>query len=162
MAELRADDGWLTVTGLLWLKPGQERCREAPAASDIRLPAKAPKRLGVFELADGRVTFTADPADGDVGGGAGAAQKALDTRGGDTTALTIGDLRMFLIRREDCFAHPPARHEERDARGFDGLTYFPLDEAYRVDATFTAYPEPARSRSRTCSARTRRWQPGRT
>ena len=60
LAELAADDGWLTVTGLFWLKPGRNVAGSAPG-SDIVLPAKAPKRLGVFELAGGQVTFTAEP-----------------------------------------------------------------------------------------------------
>ena len=59
-AELKADDGWLTVAGLFWLKPGANGVGKA-AGSDIRLPAKAPTRAGVFELKDGRATFTADP-----------------------------------------------------------------------------------------------------
>ena len=47
--ELQADDGWLTVTGLLWLKSGKNIAGSAPG-SDLGLPAKAPGRLGVFEL----------------------------------------------------------------------------------------------------------------
>jgi hypothetical protein len=60
-AELTADDGWLTVAGLFWLKAGANVAGSAPG-SDIRLPSKAPARLGVFELQDGRVTFRAEPS----------------------------------------------------------------------------------------------------
>jgi len=69
-------------------------------------------------------------------------QKVLDTRGGDKTALTIGDLRMFLIRREDRYAIRLRDLDSPMRRGFAGLTYYPLNEALRVEATFTAYPEP--------------------
>src|SRR5574338_940379 len=60
-AELKADDGWLTVAGLFWLHPGVNTAGSAPS-NDIVLPAKAPARLGSFDLTDGAVTFTADPA----------------------------------------------------------------------------------------------------
>jgi len=140
VAELKADDGWLTVAGLLWLKPGRNVAGSAPG-SDIVLPAKAPKQLGVFELADGRVTFTAEPGVTVTSDGAPVRQKVLDTRG-DKTALAIGDLRMFLIRREDRFAIRMRDMNSAMRRGFTGLTYYPLNEAFRIDATFTAYPEP--------------------
>jgi uncharacterized protein (DUF1684 family) len=143
VAELKADDGWLTVAGLLWLKPGRNVAGSAPG-SDVRLPAKAPKRLGVFTLTDGQVTFTAEPGETITSDGAPVREKALDTRGGDKTALTIGDLRMFLIRREDRVAIRLRDMKSAMREGFTGLTYYPLNDAYRVDATFTPYPEPHR------------------
>ncbi|MEO7273672.1 MAG: DUF1684 domain-containing protein [Vicinamibacterales bacterium] len=141
VAELKADDGWLTVTGLLWLKPGKNVAGSAPG-SDLMLPAKGPKMLGVFELAGGRVTFAAEPGVTVMSDGAPVRQQVLDTRGGDRTALTIGDLRLFLIRREDRYAIRMRDLNSPMRRGFEGLTYYPLNEALRVDATFTAYAEP--------------------
>ena len=49
---------------------------------------------------------------------------------------------MFLIRREDRYAIRMRDMNSPMRRGFKGLTYYPLNEAYRVDATFTAYSEP--------------------
>jgi len=141
--ELQADDGWLTVTGLLWLKPGKNIAGSAPG-SDLGLPAKAPGRLGVFELVDGQVTFTAESGVTVMSAGAPVRQAILDPSGGDQTALTIGDLRMFLIRREDRYAIRLRDINSPMRRGFKGLTYYPLNEAYRVDATFMEYPEPHR------------------
>jgi uncharacterized protein (DUF1684 family) len=141
IAELKADDGWLTVAGLFWLKPGKNVAGSA-ATSDIVLPAKAPARLGVFELADGQVTFTADEAARVTSGGASVRSRIMDTREGDRTALEAGDLRMVLIRREDRYGIRMRDMNSVMRRGFQGLTYFPLAEKYRVTAAFTAYPEP--------------------
>jgi uncharacterized protein len=141
--ELQADDGWLTVTGLLWLKPGKNIAGSAPG-SDLGLPAKAPGRLGVFELVNGQVTFTAEAGVTVMSAGARVRQSILDPGGGDKTALTIGDLRMFLIRREDRYAIRLRDINSPMRRGFKGLTYYPLNEAYRVDAAFVEYPEPHR------------------
>ena len=43
--ELKADGGWLTVTGLFWLKEGQNRVDSAP---------------GVFELHDKKTVYRGD------------------------------------------------------------------------------------------------------
>ena len=141
VAELTADDGWLTVAGLFWLKPGKNVAGSA-ATSDIVLPASAPARLGVFELSDGRVTFTADEAARVTSAGTPVRSQTLDARGGDRTALVAGDLRLFLIRREERYGIRLRDMHSAMRRGFKGLAYYPLAEKYRVDAAFTAYPEP--------------------
>ena len=55
-AALKADGGWLTVTGLFWLKDGKNTVGSDPS-NDIVLP-RGPRRAGVFELRAGRVMFT--------------------------------------------------------------------------------------------------------
>jgi hypothetical protein len=45
-AELKADDGWLTVVGLHWLKEGANRVGSEKGI-EVQLPASAPKRVGV-------------------------------------------------------------------------------------------------------------------
>src|SRR5688572_3215089 len=49
---LRADGGWLTVTGLFWLKDGPNTLGSAPG-NDIVLPPSAPARLGVIDFEGG-------------------------------------------------------------------------------------------------------------
>jgi len=139
-AELKADDGWLTVAGLFWLKPGANVAGSA-AGSGIRLPGKAPTRAGVFELKDGRVTFSPDPnarvmSMGKALGGTVAAPAD------DRTALAIGDLRMFVIRREDRFGVRMRDLNSTMRREFKGVPAYPVRDSYRVRATFVAYEKP--------------------
>ena len=42
VAELTADDGWLTLVGLYWLRPGVTRIGSGEGV-DARLPATAPR-----------------------------------------------------------------------------------------------------------------------
>src|SRR5262249_4923066 len=66
-ARLRADDGWLTVAGLYWLKEGVNRFGAA-AANEVAFPeGSAPALAGVLELHGGKVTLRVEPG----GGGAG-------------------------------------------------------------------------------------------
>ena len=48
---LTADGGWLTVTGLFWLKDGSNTLGSAPD-NDIVLPASAPPKLGLVKHRD--------------------------------------------------------------------------------------------------------------
>jgi len=61
IAELTAPDGWLAVRGLFWLHEGANSAGSDPA-SEIRLPGRTPKRLGVFTLAS-RFDDTTSSAD---------------------------------------------------------------------------------------------------
>jgi uncharacterized protein len=140
-AELKADDGWLTVTGLFWLKPGTNVAGSA-AGSDVHLPSKAPSRLGVFELKDGKVTFTADPSAHITSAGRQTGRQTIAAPRGDESALAVGDLRMFVIHREDRFGIRLRDLKSPMREQFRGLRYFPVRPAYRVRAQFTPYKPP--------------------
>jgi uncharacterized protein (DUF1684 family) len=57
--KLRAEDGWLAVAGLFWLRDGANRLGSG-ADNDIVLPA-GPARAGTITLRDGRVTLRLEP-----------------------------------------------------------------------------------------------------
>src|SRR5919204_2790430 len=59
--ELRADDGWLTVSGLFWLHPGQNPFGSGKT-NDIVLPSPVPEKAGWFTLESGTVTLYAIPS----------------------------------------------------------------------------------------------------
>ena len=139
LAELTAPNGWLAVQGLFWLHPGANTAGSDPS-SEIRLPSRAPKRLGVFTLTDGVVTFTAAE-----GARVTAADKPVATftfapRGGERSAITTAGLTLFVIRRTDRVGLRLLDPESHARRTFRGLRYFPLDPRYRVAAKYTAYP----------------------
>ncbi len=138
--ELKADDGWLTVAGLFWLKPGANVAGSAPG-SDVRLPAKAPARLGVFTLTGARVTFSPTPGAA-VTLGTRPIAGTIAAPDDDAAAIAAGDLRMFVIQREDRFGIR-LRDLKNPARlGFAGLGFFPLRPGYRLRARFVTYDHP--------------------
>lgn len=60
-AEISAEDGWLTVAGLFWLKDGVTRIGTDPKQVDIALPPNsAPAKVGTLELVAGIVTLKVD------------------------------------------------------------------------------------------------------
>src|SRR5579863_6442096 len=55
-ASLKAEDGWLTVVGLHWLKEGESRVG-SNSSFEVPLPKPAPDRVGTITLRAGKVRF---------------------------------------------------------------------------------------------------------
>ena len=141
VAELTAPNGWLAVQGLFWLKEGPNTAGSDPASA-IRLPARAPRHVGVFTLKEGAVTFTADPAASVTAGGNRIDTYTFPPRGGERAGITVAGLTVFVLRRSDRIGLRMLDPESVARKTFRGLSYFPLDPAYRLKAKFIAYPEP--------------------
>ena len=141
LEELTAPNGWLAVRGLFWLRDGANSAGSDPS-SEIRLPSRAPKRLGVFTLKDRAVSFTADPAAAVTAAGKPVTTLTLDPSGGEQTALVAAGVSLFMIRRAEKVGLRMLDPESPQRRGFAGLQYFPLNPAYHVQATFTPYDTP--------------------
>ena len=139
IAELTAPDGWLAVQGLFWLKQGRQTAGSDPA-SEIRLPPRAPRRLGVFTVAERLVTFVADPSATVTVAGKPATSYTFEPRGGQESAIVFEGITMFVIRRADRVGLRMLDPESAARKTFKGLQYFPLDPAYRFRARFTPYP----------------------
>ena len=138
VAELTAPNGWLAVQGLFWLHDGANVAGSDPS-SEIKLPARAPKRLGAFSLTDGKVSFDPDPAAHvEVAGKHIAAP--VELAGGERNAVVSARLSLFLIRRGDRVGLRMLDPESHARRAFTGLRYFPLDAKYRLQAKYTPYP----------------------
>src|SRR4051812_22262916 len=138
VAELTAADGWLAVRGLFWLHDGANTAGSDPA-SEIRLPARTAKRVGVFTLANGQVSFTADP--GAVVTAAGKPVTTFTFGRGDDSSMTAGGVTLAAIRRGDKIGLRMRDPEHPNRTTFNGLTYFPLSPGYRVRAKFVPYAQ---------------------
>ncbi len=140
---LKADNGWLSVAGLFWLRTGENRFGTAED-NDIVLPAgSAPAHAGRFVVTGDRVVFTPEPGAGIVVDGAPAEEMELRSdMDGDPQVLELGDLRMFLIQRTK---GPAIRLRDLNAparRAFSGIECYPPDPAWRVEARFVPYDPP--------------------
>jgi uncharacterized protein len=139
-AELRADDGWLTVVGLSWLKRGTNSVGSR-RNNDIVLPPAAPAKVGVFGFDGARVTF--EPADGagvKVNGRTLARAEMRWDRTPDVA--TVGSITMFVIQRGDRCGIRVKDTNSDARRAFTGLRWFPVDERYRIVARFVPYEPP--------------------
>ena len=66
----------------------------------------------------------------------------FDLAKGQKSAIASGDLVMFIIKRGDRYGVRLLDPQSSARTNFKGLRYFPLQTAYRVDATFVPYATP--------------------
>ncbi len=128
---LRAPDGWASVVGLWWLKQGPNRVGSDPT-SEVALPASAPARLGTLTLKAGTVTF--QPA-------AGVNLPAQEMKE-DTTILTAGTVKFFLIKRGDKAGIRVKDSAAPTRTHFTHLSWYPPDPSWRIRARFTPWDKP--------------------
>jgi len=141
-AKLKADGGWLTVAGLIWLKDGAN-VAGSDASSDIVLP-RGPAKAGVFEFHEGKTTF--HPASGAAvlinGKAAGVASELKPDTDGKPDQVTFDGLTMFVIHRGNRYAIRLKDTASKFRKEFTALHWFPVDPTYRVTAKFVAYKTP--------------------
>jgi uncharacterized protein (DUF1684 family) len=142
-ATLKGDAGWLTIGGL-WFLTQPETTFGSDPLNDIVFPASAPARAGTFEMRDGRVTvkaaegvtfmldgkpFTSGEVKADVPGPADRLSLGEDLQ---FWVHVSGDRLSIRLRDQN----NPLRKE------FVGLSWFPINAAYRVDASYAPYDKP--------------------
>lgn len=143
--DLKSDDGWLTVCGLSWLRPGETRVGSDPG-NDVVLPAHAPAVAGVLTLdPEGNasfrpascVTVTRDGRPFEPG-------EIHSDAGGSPDILAVGDLRLILLKRGERMALRIKDNRSPIRARSAGLRWYPADEGWRIPAKFVAYPTPTR------------------
>ncbi|MBM3726691.1 MAG: DUF1684 domain-containing protein [Acidobacteria bacterium] len=139
---LRADDGWLTVSGLFWLKPGENGFGSAESNA-IVLPAPAPPQAGAFHLEDGQVTLRAHPQSGlTLGGQIATSQRLASDATGKEDIVQLGSLAMFVIVRGERIGIRLRDLNSKYRRQFTGRQWFEVKPEYRVEARFEPHAAP--------------------
>lgn len=139
---LKRPDGWLSLVGLFWLEPGENVIGSEPHAS-IRLPERAPSRLGVLRVQADGVDFRAEPGVRVTAGGNPVTHLRLrDDRDPSPTVLEWEGIRIQLLWRNERLAIR-VRDPESPARiGFRGIETFPPDPRWRIEARFEPFSSP--------------------
>jgi uncharacterized protein len=120
---LRAPDGWLTLIGLFWLKPGTNTIGSA-ASNDFVLPKTAPARAGTFYLHRDKITFT------DSHG----AQKTLSYDDQNPSVIQAGTVSFYAMKRGNRFAVRAKDSASPALKNFRGMRYFPINPAFHFQA----------------------------
>ena len=149
-ASLRAEDGWLSVSGLFWLKPGRSVIGSA-ASNEVVLREGVPPQVGVLTLATDSPERTPGPARFQPAPGVKVLLNGApfsggtirtDADGGQADVLAVGDIRLILLRRNDRFALRVKDNQAPTRTKFAGLRWFPIADDWRVVAQFTPHLLP--------------------
>ncbi len=130
---LKADDGWLSVAGLFWLRDGANTIGSGEG-NRIQLP-RGPERLGVVEVDGGAITLRyADKSQHAI--------PMLPDQSGEPTLIHVEDLTFWVIERGDRLGirlRDPASAMRRD---FTHCNWYPVKPGYRIVGKFIPYDEP--------------------
>jgi uncharacterized protein (DUF1684 family) len=139
---LRADDGWLAVVGLFWLRQGQNTVGSAPDSA-VLLPAPVPADAGTITLADGHATLVVTPGTEARVDGRPVTRLVLvpDTVPGHKE-VQLGSVSLNLIDRQGKLGIRVKDMNSPRRKSFPGLQWYPIDEAARVQAHWVSYPTP--------------------
>ncbi len=143
LSRLTGPDGWTTLVGLYWLKPGANSFGSA-ADNALQLTAAGfPAHLGHFDFDGKGISFTAAKGAHVTSGGKPVTTLRLvtdaDAGAGDPTTLTVGSISFYAIKRVDRYG-VRVKDVQADARvHFKGLEHFPVSQDWRFEARFVPY-----------------------
>ncbi|HEY5894067.1 MAG TPA: DUF1684 domain-containing protein [Chthoniobacterales bacterium] len=141
---LTKPDGWLTLIGLHFLKPGENNIGSAPDNSIVI--QKLPAHFGVATLAtDGTVTFEAKESGAFLDGNSLSGPVALkvgELDGMSPTIVSSGSVSFFVVDRNGRKALRVKDSESDRRTHFLGLDYFPADPKWRIEAKWVVFDTP--------------------
>lgn len=139
VARLTAPDSWLTLVGRHLLAPGENTVGTAPDNS-IRLAVGPPYLATVTLAADRTVTLTPAPsALLEVDGVSAHRPVALAWQTEQPTRVTFGTANFYVMSR-GAELYLRVRDTEAATRThFAGIDYFPIDPAWRIEATWVPF-----------------------
>jgi len=144
--ELQQPNGWLTLIGLEWLKPGDNSFGSAKG-NELIVHAPSAPNLGIVKL-DGNSLQLLAPRGGYpsgllVDGKSPANPEALGSDDSQhPSKITIGTVTITVIHRGDRYALRIKDSRSAARLHFHGLKWYPPDPVYRVAAKWIPYNPP--------------------
>ncbi|HVU17058.1 MAG TPA: DUF1684 domain-containing protein [Candidatus Didemnitutus sp.] len=140
--KLTKPDGWLTLTGLFWLRPGENTVGAAPD-NTIHLTS-GPAHFGTVVLEPGNVArFKPWPKESIMIDQAPAAPGVLRHGGGlKPSYVQSGTVTFYVIEHGTQLGLRVKDSEAPRRLKFAGIDYFPIDPAWRVEAKWVPFDSP--------------------
>ena len=144
LERLTADDGWLTLTGLYWLEPGENFFGSGEDNTVVLPDESVPGVAGQLVLGpDGTVTAIADEGAVVNVNGQPLTEATLKTDAeGKPDLVTAGRIEFYIIAREGRLAARVKDPKAVTRTAFAGIEHFPINESFRVEARLESYEAP--------------------
>ncbi len=146
---LTADDGWLVVSALVWLKPGENPFGN-DSSNTVVLPAHSvPPVGGMLRLEGGKVSIELAPlVKAELRRGPETPPVLIKGRTelrpdvpGPPDVVVIGEVQFFVLDRDGKMAIRVRDLRSPARQAFKGLQYFPVRPEYRVEATLVPHAQ---------------------
>src|SRR5688572_22276427 len=134
---IRGENGWLSLTGLFWLKLGKNHFGSDPK-SDIQLPERTPANIGYFEYNGKSVSLRTNS-----GQKVKVNDKLTDFAllepdiSENPSYITLQDMRLVIIQRGNRVGVRMWDNQRQERRSFPARTWYDIDEKFRIPATYT-------------------------
>ncbi len=125
-AGLRSENGWLTLVGLFWLKPGDNTIGSADSNDFVLPKGSAAAEVGRLNLEGGKITF--------IGTNGRSRNLSYDEEKPDV--VHAGSVSFYVIKRGDRFAVRAKDSASPTLKNFRGMTYFPVNPELHFQAKF--------------------------
>lgn len=139
---IRQKNGWLSLAGLYWLKLGRNQIGSDPAC-EIQLPERAPANVGYFDYNGRSVSLRVDPGKkvkvNDKPTDFAILQPDITE---NPSYVTLQEIQLVVIQRGNRMGVRMWDNQREERRSFPARTWYPVNEAFRLPATFTPYDRP--------------------
>lgn len=139
---IRKENGWLSLTGLYWLKLGKNQLG-SDAKSEIQLPERVPTNIGYLEYNGKSVTLRANS-----GQKISVNDKPTDFAilqpdiSDDPSFINLEGVRLVVIQRGNKIGVRMWDNQRKERRSFPARTWYDIDENFRIPAIYTTYERP--------------------
>ena len=144
--KLRRDNGWLTLAGRFFMKPGVNTFGTA-STNDIVFPPElkgtGPDTIGTINVDIVRKTVTLKLNDGVAMTSAGKSftgERALQYDPAKRDWVSLGRISMHVIERDGRYVLRLADNESLVRKNFPGRVWYDVNPAFKVNAKFVPYP----------------------
>jgi uncharacterized protein (DUF1684 family) len=140
---LTSKTGWLSLSGLYWLKEGKNTFGDA-SSNDIKFPKdKIPDFVGSIYLEDGKVRT-------EINEDVNVLYEGIPTKSiqlkpdisGNPTILSLDSLSWYIIKRGERFGIRLRDRENENITNFAGIERYAIDTTWRVQARLEPYNPP--------------------
>lgn len=140
---LKKDNGWLNLVGRTWLKPGENKFGSAKDNDVVIESDKVPAYMGVFIFQDSVVTMKVnDGVEILLNGNPVKEIVMIGDHEKEMTVFQSSTIKWNLIVREDKYGIRFRDLESDLVKNFKGIDRFPLDERWKISASFEEYNPP--------------------
>ncbi len=141
--ELTSENSWLSLAGLFWLKNGVNTIGKG-SNFDIQLTENFKGvKFGEILFQDGMATLKVEKGVEALNEGKQISEIVLvSDEKQKQTIIQTGSQTFYLIKREECYGIRLKDKNYKTRLNFKGVRWFPIDEKYRVMATFEPFDKP--------------------
>ena len=143
-SELKAEDGWLSVAGLFWLKDGINTIGRGDQYDISLTDNSVQDKFGQINFKEGKLFLSID---GGVHANADgkpilSSVELLSDDPGPATKITSGSQTFYVIKREDRFGVRLKDSQSPARINFSGEKWYPADINYKVTGSFEPFESP--------------------